>query len=61
MTDKRAFRFACCTECGALADVEPDLVGFNQRDVELCKHPPIEQCPDMKVAINDAKPTAGGS
>ena len=61
MIDKRAFKFACCTKCGALADVETDIVGFNQRDVELCKHPPIENCPDMKTAIREAKPKAADS
>ena len=61
MTNRRGFKFACCAKCGALADVEMDLVGFNQRDVEQCKHPPIENCPHMKAAINEAEPKAKNS
>lgn len=61
MIERRVFKFACCAKCGALADVETDIVGFNQRDVELCKHPPIEKCPDMIAAIKEAKPKAGDS
>ncbi len=59
MIERRPFTFACCTECGALADVEPEIISFNQRGAELCKHPPIEQCPQMKAAIEDATPTTG--
>jgi hypothetical protein len=58
MSDKGTFKFACCPRCGALADVEATIIGLNERDVERCKNPPIQNCPDMKAAIKDAESEA---
>lgn len=45
------FKFARCAKCAALADVETDVVSWNQTDSRLCKQPPIEKCLDMQTAI----------
>jgi hypothetical protein len=59
MVNRQVFKGARCAVCGASADVEKDLVGFHQRDVALCKHPPIETCPEMKAAISETEAKAG--
>jgi len=51
MSRAAPFKFARCAKCGALADVEINVISWNQRDIELCKQPPIEKCPDMQAAI----------
>jgi hypothetical protein len=54
MSRAAPFKFVRCAKCGALADVEKSIISWNQRDIELCKHPPIEKCPDMQAAIKGA-------
>ena len=54
MSRAAPFKFACCGKCGALANVETNIVSWNQGDIGLCKRPPIENCPYMLSAIKDA-------
>jgi hypothetical protein len=55
MSDEVTSKFARCAKCGALADVEGKIVGWNQRDIELCKNPPIRNCTNMRAALKVAK------
>lgn len=56
MADKALRKLARCVNCGALGDLEGDTVGWNFRDAELCRNPPITKCQDMKRAIGRAAP-----
>ncbi len=56
MKDSRTSEVAHCMLCGAWAEVRSGtLQGYNLRDTELCKVPPIEDCPNMLAAVNKAK------
>jgi len=57
MNDSHTSEAAHCAVCGAWAEVRSGaLQGYKLRDAQLCKVPPIEDCPNMLAAINRAKP-----
>lgn len=55
MSDQIAPKLARCAKCGAWADLGDGIVGWNQRDRDLCKEPPIQRCAEMKAAIRTVR------
>jgi hypothetical protein len=56
MSDQALPKLARCAKCGAWADLGNGIIGWNQRDRDLCKNPPIHRCTDMKAAVLTASP-----
>lgn len=59
MSNNHTSEVVHCTVCGAWAEVSSGtLRGYDLRHAELCKVPPIEDCPNLRAAVNRAKPKA---